>query len=117
MAYDKHGNLTVAGLFKGALQIGGQTLIGKTALNLFVATFAQAQQVCTPTPNTSRLAWIHTAGGIYVPSYETGPRIDLTVYADAVVTGEYQSAAQFGDSITLHTAGATDGFVALLQAP
>lgn len=117
MAYDKHGNLTVAGLFKGALQIGGQTLIGKTALNLFVATFAQAQQVCTPTPNTSRLAWIHTAGGIYVPSYETGPRIDLTVYADPVVTGEYQSAAQFGDSITLHTAGATDGFVALLQAP
>ncbi|MBS0416087.1 MAG: hypothetical protein JSR66_00125 [Proteobacteria bacterium] len=117
IAYDKHGNLTLAGLFKGALQIGGQTLIGKTALNLFVATFAQAQQMCTPTPNTSRLAWVHTAGGIYVPSYETGPRVDLTSYADAVVTGEYQSTAQFSDSITLHTAGSTDGFVALLQAP
>jgi len=117
IAYDRHGNLALAGLFKGTLQIGGQTLIGKTALNLFVATFAQAQQVCTPTPNSSRLAWVHTAGGIYVPSYETGPRIGLTAYGDAVVTGEYQSTAQFGNSITLHTAGLTDGFMALLEAP
>jgi len=117
IAYDRHGNLALAGLFKGTLQIGGQTFIGKTALNLFIAAFAQAQQVCTPTPNSSRLAWVHTAGGIYVPSYETGPRIGLTAYGDAVVTGEYQSTAQFGNSITLHTAGSTDGFMALLAAP
>lgn len=117
IAYDRHGNLALAGLFKSTLQIGGQTLVGKTALNLFIATFAQAQQVCTPTPNSSRLAWVHTAGGIYVPSYETGPRIGLTAYGDAVVTGEYQSTTQFGNSITLHTAGSTDGFMALLEAP
>jgi hypothetical protein len=117
IAYDRHGNLALAGLFKGTIQIGGQTLIGKTPLNLFIATFAQAQQVCTPTPNSSRLAWVHTAGGIYVPSYETGPRIGLTAYGDAVVAGEYQSTAQFGNSITLHMAGSTDGFMALLEAP
>lgn len=117
VAYDRHGNLTLAGLFNNTLAIGGQTLVGKTPLNLVVATFSQSLQVCTPTPNSSKLAWAHTAGGMYVPSYETGPRLGLSPDGDALVTGEFQSTSQFGDFTTLHSAGGTDGFMALLEAP
>lgn len=117
LSYDRRGNLTVAGLFNDTLAIGGQTLVGKTPLNLFVASFSQSLQVCTPTPNSSKLAWAHTAGGIYVPTYETGPRLGLSSRGDALVTGEFQSTAQFGNSTTLHAAGGIDGFLALLESP
>ena len=47
IAYDRHGNLIVAGVFQDSIKIEGRTLTGKDPLNLFVAQFARRSRSAT----------------------------------------------------------------------
>jgi hypothetical protein len=124
IAYDRHGNLIVAGVFQDAIKIEGRTLTGSDPLNLFVAKFARDERKRGAEDRTDsdeqhgfapdRLNWIKEADGPFVGGFEGGPRIGLTAHGDVLVTGGYQPAARF-DGFKLKSAGLDDGFLALLR--
>ncbi|HEY6618356.1 MAG TPA: SBBP repeat-containing protein [Steroidobacteraceae bacterium] len=106
IAYDRLGNLIVAGIFQGKINIEGRTLTGKDSFNLFVAKF---------TADERGLDWAVEADGPGIGGFENDPRIGLTAAGDVLVTGAYEPSAQF-DSFKLPSAGLGDGFLALLSA-
>jgi hypothetical protein len=114
IAYDRHGNLILAGIFQGTIAIEGSTLTGKDPYNLFVAKFSRNEVSCVAGFADHKLEWAAEADGPNV-NFENNPRIGLTNQGDVMVTGTYQPAAKFG-SVILKGAGLDDGFVAFLSA-
>jgi beta-propeller repeat-containing protein len=106
IAYDHQGNLYVAGVFQGTINVEGQSLTGEKPFNLFVLKFKSA---------TGRLAWAKKADGAGQDSFEENPRMGVTPTGEVLVTGVYQDTAVF-DKITLHSAGDLDIFLAELNA-
>jgi hypothetical protein len=126
IAYDRRGNLIVAGGFQDTISIEGRTLTGKGSFNLFLAKFARDEGRCGPGNRTdsnepqafaaNTVNWIKGADGPFIfGGFEDGPRIGLTARGDVLVTGGYQPAARF-DGFKLKSAGLDDGFLALLSA-
>lgn len=127
IAYDRRGNLTLAGIFQDTIRIAGRTLTENGSSNLFVARFTRQGESCFQADpdgqnafGTNALNWVMGARGPFVGAFflglEGGPRIGLTARGDVLVTGEYEPAAQFG-GFTLPSAGGQDGFLALLKVP
>jgi len=110
IAYDRSGNLIVAGIFQDEITFEGRTLTGKDTFNLFVAKFSRE-----PEQHGSAVKWVEEADGPGVGGFENDPRIGLTARGDVLVTGSYEPAAQFG-AFTLNSDGIEDGFLALLSA-
>jgi len=115
IAYDRHGNLIVAGIFQGTISIEGSTLTGKDPYNLFIAKFSRDAVSCVAGFADHKLDWAAEADGPYSGDFENNPRIGLTNQGDVMVTGSYQPAAHFG-SLNLGSTGAEDGFLAFLNA-
>ena len=46
IAYDRYGNLILAGIFQGTITIEGSTLTGKDPDNLFIAKFSRDADSC-----------------------------------------------------------------------
>jgi hypothetical protein len=116
IAYDRHGNLILAGIFQGTIAIEGVTLTGKDTYNLFVAKFSREESSCVAGFADHRPDWTTEANGPSTGDFENNPRIGLTSQGDVMVTGSYQPTAQFG-SLKLGSAGLADGFLAILNAP
>ena len=119
IAYDRRGNLIVAGGFQDTIRIDGRTLTGKGSFNLFVAKFARDEGKCVPGNRTDepQLNWIKGADGPFIMGgFEDGTRIGLTAQGDVLVTGGYQPTARF-DGFKLTSAGLDDAFLALLSVP
>ena len=114
IAYDRHGNLILAGIFQGTIAIEGVTLTGKDPYNLFIAKFSREEASCVAGFADHRPDWVTEADGPFSGDFENNPRIGLTNQGDVMVTGSYQPAAQFG-SLKLGSAGLKDGFLALLN--
>ncbi len=124
IAYDRHGNLVVAGIFQDRINIDGRVLTGKDTYSLFVAKFS-------PKKNGDgghrtdfgeqhsfsgfRLDWAKEADGPGVDGFENDPRIGLTTHGDVLVTGAYEPTARF-DAVRLNSAGLEDGFLASLAS-
>jgi hypothetical protein len=126
VAYDRRGNLIVAGTFQGTMRIEGRTLTGKDTSNLFVAKFSREDPRCTagssadpdqwPAFPANSLVWLSGATGALDSNFENGPRAGLSARGDVLVAGALESATQFG-SFKLQSAGMQDGFLAMLKAP
>jgi hypothetical protein len=124
IAYDRHGNLVVAGVFQGTIKIEGRTLTGKDPFNLFVAKFERNEHGRAARNGTDSveerafaakgLTWIKEADGPGAEGFENNPRIGLTSHGDVLVTGAYQPGAKF-DSFVLDSAGLEDAFLSLLS--
>lgn len=108
IAYDHSNNLIVAGVFQNRITIQGRTLTGKDSFNLVVAKFA-------PDGKASE-GWAIEADGPGIGDFENSPRIGLTPGGDVLVTGVYQTSAQFGRFGILSN-GLADGFLAFLIPP
>jgi hypothetical protein len=106
ITYDHKGNLYVAGVFQGMIDVEGHSLTGKKPFNLFVLKFKSA---------TGGLAWAKKADGPGQDGFEANPRMCVTPAGQVLVTGVYQDTAVF-DAITLHSAGDLDIFLAELNA-
>jgi hypothetical protein len=115
IAYDRRGNLILAGIFQGTIAIEGTTLTGKDAYNLFIAKFSRDAVSCLAGFADHKLDWAAEADGPFTDDFENSVRIGLTNQGDVMVTGSYQPAAQFG-STKLVSAGMADGFLAFLSA-
>jgi hypothetical protein len=115
IAYDRHGNLILAGIFQGTIAIHGSTLTGKDPYNLFIAKFSHDEVSCVAGSADHGLDWAAEADGPFSGDFENNPRIGLTKQGDVMVTGSYQPTAQFG-SLHLGSTGSEDGFVAFLNA-
>ncbi len=113
IAYDRHGNLIVAGIFQGTIAFGGTTLTGKDPYNLFIAKFSRDEVSCVAGVPDHGLDWAAEADGPFSGDFENNPRIGLTSHGDVMVTGSYQPTAQFGN-LPLGTTGTEDGFLAFL---
>jgi len=118
IAYDRRGNLILEGVFQDSIKIGGRTLTGTSAVNLFIAKFGRDERMCRSGDmnDSGALTWIKGANGPFIANVEEGPRIGLTAQGDVLVTGAYQPTAQFG-SFRLQSTGAEDGFFSLLNTP
>jgi hypothetical protein len=116
IAYDRHGNLILAGIFQGTIAIEGSTLTGRDPYNLFVAKFSRTEMSCVAGVADHGLDWVAEADGPFSGDFENNPRIGLTKQGGVMVAGSYPATAQFG-SIALSSTGAPDGFVAFLNAP
>jgi hypothetical protein len=115
IAYDRRGNLILAGIFQGTIAIEGVTLTGKDPYNLFIAKFSRAEASCVAGFADHRPDWVAEADGPFSGDFENNPRIGLTSQGGVMVTGSYQPTAQFG-SLKLGSAGLEDGFLAFLNA-
>jgi hypothetical protein len=115
IAYDRRGNLILAGIFQGTIAIEGSTLTGEDPHNLFIAKFSRDRASCVSGFADHRLDWATEADGPYSGDFENNPRIGLTNQGDVWVTGSYQQTAQFG-SLNLRSTGLEDGFLAFLNA-
>jgi hypothetical protein len=115
VAFDRRGNLILAGVFQETINIEGLTLTEPGSSNLFLAKFAGNDQSCSPGNASNTAYWVQAAEGPFVGNFDYGPSIGLTSQGDVLVTGAYQSTAQFG-SFKLQSAGVQDGFLALLRA-
>jgi hypothetical protein len=115
IAYDRRGNLTLAGIFQGTIAIEGSKLTGKDSYNLFIARFYRDELSCVAGFEDHRLDWATEVDGPYSGDFENNPRIGLTTQGDVMVTGSYQPAARFG-SFYLGSTGQEDGFLAFLNA-
>ena len=115
IAYDRHGNLILAGIFQGTISIEGSTLTGKDSYNLFIAKFSRDAVSCVAGFADHKLDWATEADGPFSGDFENNPRIGLTYQGNVMVTGSYQPTAQFG-SLSLGSTGSEDGFVAFLNA-
>jgi hypothetical protein len=115
VAYDRRGNLILAGVFQKTIKIEGLTLAEPGSFNLFLAKFARDEQSCSPGNASNTVYWVKAAEGPFVVDFEYASPIGLTARGDVLVTGAYQSTAQFG-SFKLQSPGMQDGFLALLRA-
>jgi hypothetical protein len=115
IAYDRHGNLILAGIFQGTIAIQGSTLTGKDPYNLFIAKFSRNEVSCVAGFADHTLDWAAEADGPFSGDFENNPRIGLTKQGGVMVTGSYQPTAQFG-SLSLGSTGSEDGFLAFLNA-
>lgn len=106
ISYDHEGNLFVAGVFQGRIEVEGRSLIGEKPFNLFVLKFK---------PATGGLEWAKKADGAGPDNPEVNQGMCVTPTGQVLVTGEYQGTAVF-DAITLHSAGDRDIFLAELKA-
>ena len=106
IAYDHKGNLYVAGVFQGRIDVEGKSLTGEKPFNLFVFKFKSG---------TGGLAWAKKADGAGQDEFEANPRMmSVSQTGKVFVTGLYQGTAVF-DAITLHSARG-DIFLAELNA-
>jgi hypothetical protein len=115
IAYDRHGNLILAGIFQGTIAIQGSTLTGKDPYNLFIAKFSRSEVSCVAGFADHTLDWATEADGPFSGDFENNPRIGLTKQGGVMVTGSYQPTAQFG-GLSLVSTGSEDGFLAFLNA-
>jgi hypothetical protein len=115
IAYDRHGNLILAGIFRGTISIEGSTLTGKDPYNLFIAKFSRDAVSCVAGFADHKLDWAVEADGPSSGDFENNPRIGLTYQGGVMVTGSYQPTAQFGN-LSLASTGSGDGFIAFLNA-
>ena len=116
IAYDRYGNLILAGIFQGTITIEGSTLTGKDPYNLFIAKFSRDADSCVAGFADHSLDWAAEADGPFSGDFENNPRIGLTRRGDVLVTGSYQPTATFG-SLSLGSTGTEDGFLAFWNAP
>lgn len=97
------GGAYATGFFSGTAGFGAHALIAPSAApDIFLARYAAGGQV----------RWATRAGGV---GSDVGQRVALRNGNGAVVTGRFQSSADFGP-ITLTAAGADDVFVAAYAA-
>jgi len=115
IAYDRRGNLIVAGIFQRSIAIAGSTLTGKDTYNLFIAKFSRDEALCVDGSLEHKLAWAVEADGASIGDFENNPRISVTSLGDVLVTGAYQPNTQFGN-LRLGPAGMADGFLAVLKS-
>jgi hypothetical protein len=115
IAYDRRGNLILAGIFQGTIAIQGSTLTGKDPYNLFIAKFSRNEVSCVDGFADHTLDWAAEADGPFSGDFENNPRIGLTHEGGVMVTGSYQPTAQFG-SLSLGSTGSEDGFVSFLNS-
>ncbi len=106
ITYDGKGDLYVAGVFQGRIDVAGQSLTGEKPFNLFVLKFKSA---------TGGLEWAKKADGAGPDNPEVNQGMCVTPAGKVLATGVYEGTAVF-DSITLHSAGDQDIFLAELNA-
>lgn len=106
ISYDHEGNLFVAGVFQGRINVEHGSLTGEKPFNLFVLKFK---------PATGGLEWAKKADGAGPDNPEVNQGMSLTPTGQVLVTGEYQGTAVF-DAIRLHSAGDRDIFLGELTA-
>ena len=105
VAYDKQGNLYVAGLFGNTVDFGGITLKGSGPNNLFVLKFTG-----------STLDWAKMAPGGATQDLENDPSLAVNSKTGKVfVVGAYTGSAIFGGT-TLTSAGSDDIFFVNIPA-
>jgi hypothetical protein len=116
IAYDRKGNLYVAGTFQGTMNVEGQTLTGEKPFNLFVLKFRERsrEQQKKPSAAAGELAWVKKADGPGQEGLVGNAGMGVTPRGTVLVTGVYRDAAVF-DNITLHSAGEGDIFLAQLN--
>jgi hypothetical protein len=118
IAYDRKGNLYVAGVFQGTINVEGQPLTGEKPFNLFVLKLrgrSREEQGKAAASAAGGLAWVKKADGPGREQFETNPRMCVTATRKVLVTGAYRDTAVF-DAIPLQSAGQEDIFLAELSA-
>jgi hypothetical protein len=115
IAYDRRGNLILAGIFQGTIRIAGKNVTGENAYDLFIAKFSRDEVSCVAGFAEHGVEWVAQAGGLYGSDFEDDPRIGLTKQGDVMAAGSFLPPAQFG-SIKLEGTGVQDGVLAFLNA-
>jgi hypothetical protein len=115
IAYDRKGNLYVAGTFQGTMNVEGHTLTGEQPFNLFALKFRERSREDQRKPSAAgELAWVKKADGPGQEGLVGNAGMGVTPRGTVLVTGVYRDAAVF-DNITLHSAGAEDIFLGQLN--
>jgi hypothetical protein len=118
IAYDRKGNLYVAGVFQGTIDVEGHILKGEKPFNLFLLKFRGRSREEQRKPAESAaggLAWVKKADGPGTEQFEQNPRMCVTATREVLVTGAYRDTAVF-DAIHRQSAGEEDIFLAELNA-
>jgi hypothetical protein len=116
IAYDRKGNLYVAGTFQGTINVEGHTLTGEKPFNLFVLKFRERsrEEQRKPSAAAGELAWAKKADGPGQEGLVGNAGMGVTPRGTVLVTGVYRDVAVF-DDITLHSAGEEDIFLSQLN--
>jgi hypothetical protein len=118
IAYDRNGNLYVAGVFQGTINVEGRPLTGEKPFNLFVLKLrgrSREEERKPAASATGGLAWVKKADGPGQEQFEINPRMCVTATRKVLVTGAYRDTAVFG-AIPLQSVGEEDIFLAELSA-
>ena len=115
IAYNTEGDLYVTGVFEGTLEVGGQTLTGDAAFNLFVFKFSEPSSTAGANPSApATLFWVKKADGASTDMFENNAGMGVSHSGQVYVTGTYDGTATF-DAISLQSAGMGDIFLAELD--
>jgi|GEM_PF-2166043 hypothetical protein len=105
IATDSQGNTFVAGTFAGTITLGTTTLTcnSTTFTDIFIAKM----------DSNGSLLWAVKAGGSYL---DTVNSMATDRQGDCIITGTFQTSANFGSTTLISSGGALDVFVAKLSA-
>ncbi|MFA7627535.1 MAG: choice-of-anchor D domain-containing protein, partial [Candidatus Kapaibacterium sp.] len=98
---DNTGNLIIIGSFTGTTTIGNRSIISRGGYDIFVAKFG-------PVGNTH---WVISAGG---SGNDYGKDIDVDLFNNIYITGEFSNQANFGPHLVT-SKGGSDVFAAKID--
>jgi hypothetical protein len=108
--FDSAGDLYLSGGFADILTVGGLTLRGKGAINLFLLKYSSNTD--SPLPSGPQLVWAKAADNIVAIDPPAGyPHMGITPEGNLLVAGAFSGTTNF-DGKTATSAGLTDSFAA-----
>jgi hypothetical protein len=115
IAYDRDGNLILAGVYEKQFHIEGAFLNGaQNVLDPFILKFTRPVTYAQSNLVLNNLEWLKSASGPIVGSENQRLDIGLTPNGNVLVTGAFQPSAQFG-TLKLVSSGGQDGLVVCLN--